>query len=75
MKKYEYKAKQWHEQCFCCKVCKEPIGSKSFIPRDQEVICVNCYDLNYAQRCMKCDQVSVYWHQISSTTALVLYSL
>ena len=57
MKKYEYKGKQWHEMCFCCKVCREPIGSKSFIPRDQEVICIDCYEKNYAQRCTKCDKV------------------
>ncbi len=57
MKKYEYKGKQWHEQCFCCKVCTQPIGSKSFIPRDQEVVCVPCYEEQYAQRCMKCNGV------------------
>lgn len=58
MKKYEYKGKQWHEQCFCCKVCLQPIGNKSFIPRDQEVVCVQCYEEQYAQRCMKCNGVS-----------------
>jgi hypothetical protein len=57
MKKFEYKGKQWHEQCFCCKVCRQPIGTKSFIPRDQEVVCVPCYEENYAQRCMKCNGV------------------
>jgi len=58
MKKFEYKGKQWHEQCFCCKVCLQPIGNKSFIPRDQEVVCVQCYEEQYAQRCMKCNGVS-----------------
>jgi len=57
MKKFEYKGKQWHEQCFCCKVCLQPIGSKSFIPRDQEVVCVPCYEEQYAQRCLKCNGV------------------
>jgi len=60
MKKYEYKGKQWHEQCFCCKVCMQPIGNKSFIPRDQEVVCVQCYEEQYAQRCMKCNGVSKF---------------
>ena len=59
MKKYEYKGKQWHEECFCCGVCKQPIGNKSFIPRDAEVVCVNCYEENFAQRCMACNGVSV----------------
>ena len=60
MKKYEYKGKQWHEECFCCAVCKQPIGNKSFIPRDQEVVCVGCYEENFAQRCMACAGVSKY---------------
>ena len=58
MKKFEYKGKNWHEECFCCKVCNQPIGTKSFIPREQEVVCVPCYEEQYAQRCMKCVQVS-----------------
>lgn len=57
MKKFEYKTKQWHEQCFCCKVCQQPIGNRSFIPRDQEVVCVHCYEEQYAQRCVKCNMV------------------
>jgi len=36
----------------------QPIGNKSFIPRDQEVVCVQCYEEQYAQRCMKCNGVS-----------------
>lgn len=68
MKKFEYKGKQWHEECFCCKVCKKPIGTTSFIPREQEageppmenfpqVVCVPCYEEQYAQRCGKCNEV------------------
>lgn len=35
----------------------QPIGNKSFIPRDQEVVCVPCYEENFAQRCFKCHGV------------------
>merc|ERR1712147_185060 len=31
MKKMEYKTRQWHEKCFICCTCKNPIGTKSFI--------------------------------------------
>lgn len=31
----EYKTRQWHEKCFSCCVCKNPIGTKSFIPKEQ----------------------------------------
>jgi hypothetical protein len=56
-KKYEFKGKQWHEECFCCGTCKKAIGNKSFIPRDQDVVCVTCYEDKFAQRCSKCQQV------------------
>ncbi|KAG0723677.1 Four and a half LIM domains protein 2 [Chionoecetes opilio] len=55
-KKMEYKARQWHEKCFCCVTCKTAIGTKSFIPRDQEIYCANCYEEKFATRCVKCSK-------------------
>ena len=54
----EYKTRQWHEKCFCCVVCKNPIGTKSFIPREQEIYCAGCYEDKFATRCIKCNKVS-----------------
>lgn len=59
MKKFEYKGTQWHEECFICNVCKEPIKNKSFIPRGDEVVCIPCFENKYAQRCAKCNGVSI----------------
>lgn len=56
----EYKTRQWHEKCFACCVCKTPIGTKSFIPREQEIYCAGCYEEKYATRCIKCNQVIVF---------------
>uniref|UniRef100_A0A1L8DMB1 Putative adaptor protein enigma n=1 Tax=Nyssomyia neivai TaxID=330878 RepID=A0A1L8DMB1_9DIPT len=56
-KKMEYKTRQWHEKCFCCCVCKSPIGTKSFIPREQEIYCAGCYEEKYATRCVKCNKI------------------
>ncbi|XP_067133704.1 four and a half LIM domains protein 2-like [Centruroides vittatus] len=56
-KKMEYKGKQWHEQCFCCVVCKNPIGTKSFIPRDNDIFCTTCYEQKFSTRCIKCNQI------------------
>lgn len=53
----EYKTRQWHEKCFCCVVCKNPIGTKSFIPREQEIYCATCYEDKFATRCVKCNKV------------------
>lgn len=57
MKKFEYKGKQWHEACFLCLKCQKPIGNKSFIPRDMDVVCVPCYEEHYAQKCTACKKV------------------
>ncbi|XP_061176535.1 prickle planar cell polarity protein 3-A-like isoform X2 [Saccostrea echinata] len=57
MKKFEYKGKQWHEECFVCMVCKQPIRNMSFIPRDNEAVCVPCYEEQFAQKCSKCNGV------------------
>src|SRR5277367_5132919 len=62
MKKYEFKGKQFHEQCFNCKVCRQPIGTKTFIPRETEAVCIPCYEEQYAQRCVKCNGVSRAMH-------------
>ncbi|XP_076372543.1 four and a half LIM domains protein 2-like isoform X2 [Tachypleus tridentatus] len=56
-KKMEYKSRQWHEQCFCCCICQNPIGTKSFIPRDNEIYCTGCYEEKFATRCIKCNQI------------------
>lgn len=60
-KKMEYKTRQWHEKCFSCCVCKNPIGTKSFIPKEQEIYCAGCYEEKYATRCIKCSKVR-YFH-------------
>ncbi|PIO64342.1 LIM domain protein, partial [Teladorsagia circumcincta] len=54
MKKMEYKGKQWHDKCFCCAHCKNPIGTKSFIPKNEDVYCGSCYEEKFATRCNKC---------------------
>lgn len=59
-KKMEYKTRQWHEKCFSCCVCKNPIGTKSFIPKEQEIYCAGCYEEKYATRCIKCKKVRIF---------------
>ncbi|RWS09757.1 LIM domain-containing protein-like protein [Dinothrombium tinctorium] len=56
MKKMEYKGHQWHENCFCCKTCSNPIGNKSFVPRDTDIFCSDCYESNFSTRCVKCNE-------------------
>ena len=58
-KKMEYRGRQWHDSCFCCCVCQNTIGSNSFIPKNEEIYCIKCYEDKYATRCTKCKQVIV----------------
>ncbi|CAI2736427.1 unnamed protein product [Schistosoma spindalis] len=55
-RKYEYKGSTWHEECFTCIECKQPIGAKSFVPKDDGVVCVPCYEEKYSQKCCKCNK-------------------
>ncbi|KAG5858005.1 hypothetical protein ANANG_G00025510 [Anguilla anguilla] len=49
----------WHETCFICHSCEQPIGSKSFIPDKDEHYCVPCYENKFSAHpsCTRCKQV------------------
>lgn len=55
----EYRGKQWHDSCFCCCVCQNTIGSNSFIPKNDEIYCIKCYEDKYATRCTKCKLIII----------------
>lgn len=57
-RKLEYAGSTWHEGCFICHSCEQPIGSKSFIPDKDEHYCVACYEDKFAPRCTRCKKVS-----------------
>ena len=61
MKKMEYKTRQWHEKCFVCCTCKNPIGTKSFIPKENDIYCAKCYEEKFATKCIKCGKVRRRW--------------
>ena len=63
----EYKTRQWHERCFVCCTCKNPIGTKSFIPKDHDIYCAKCYEDKFATKCIKCNKVSVQLKELVST--------
>ncbi|OCT92468.1 four and a half LIM domains protein 2 [Xenopus laevis] len=53
-RKMEYKGNSWHETCFICSRCQQPIGTKSFIPKDNQNFCVQCYEKQFAMHCAQC---------------------
>ncbi|NXC20187.1 FHL3 protein, partial [Corythaeola cristata] len=53
-RKLEYNGQTWHEHCFICSSCQQPIGSRSFIPDKKDYYCVPCYESKFAPRCTRC---------------------
>uniref|UniRef100_A0A8C9RVV4 Four and a half LIM domains 5 n=2 Tax=Scleropages formosus TaxID=113540 RepID=A0A8C9RVV4_SCLFO len=53
-RKMEHKGNSWHETCFLCHRCQQPIGTKSFIPKDNSYFCVPCFEKQFAYQCCAC---------------------
>ncbi|XP_045544900.1 four and a half LIM domains protein 2 isoform X4 [Salmo salar] len=53
-RKMDYKGNSWHETCFLCHRCQQPIGTKSFIPKDNGYFCVSCFEKQFAYQCCAC---------------------
>lgn len=58
-RKMEYKGNSWHETCFLCHRCQQPIGTKSFIPKDTGYFCVPCFEKQFAYQCCACKKVEL----------------
>nr|XP_020494365.1 four and a half LIM domains protein 2-like isoform X2 [Labrus bergylta] len=56
-RKMEYKGNSWHETCFLCHRCQQPIGTKSFIPKDTGYFCVPCFEKQFAYQCCACKKL------------------
>lgn len=56
-KKMEHKGSSWHENCFACNRCQQPIGTRSFVQKDSSNYCLPCYEKQYAQKCCYCKMV------------------
>lgn len=54
----EYKHKVWHEECFICFECKQPIRSQSFLPKGDEFYCSACHEKKFAKNCARCKEVT-----------------
>ena len=75
-KKLEYHGQQFHEHCFTCYSCTQPIGTKSFIPKEQRSYCVPCYEEHFATKCTLCSKVKmknirwliIIWNEIRIST-------
>jgi len=55
----EYKHKVWHEECFTCFECKQPISSQSFLTKGDDMYCTSCHEKKFAKHCVRCKEVSL----------------
>lgn len=56
-KKMEHKGNSWHENCFACNRCQQPIGTRNFVQKDANNYCLPCYEKQFAQKCCYCKLV------------------
>eukprot|EP00794_Sanderia_malayensis_P000099 gene99-706_t len=56
MKRLELNGVFWHEECFVCELCKEPISSKRFMRHQDLTVCVKCYEGTFVKKCIECQQ-------------------
>ena len=47
--KLVYQGKTFHENCFTCDECKDPLGIQQFIRRDHKRLCGKCHDASYTK--------------------------
>ncbi|XP_042303098.1 four and a half LIM domains protein 5 isoform X2 [Sceloporus undulatus] len=56
-RKMEFKGNFWHEACFVCQHCRQPLGTKPLITKDDDNYCVPCFEKQFAQHCYSCKKV------------------
>ncbi|XP_032764905.1 four and a half LIM domains protein 5 [Rattus rattus] len=56
-RKMEFKGNYWHETCFVCEHCRQPIGTKPLISKESGNYCVPCFEKEFAHYCNFCKKV------------------
>ncbi|XP_006865926.1 PREDICTED: four and a half LIM domains protein 5 [Chrysochloris asiatica] len=56
-RKMEFKGNCWHETCFVCEHCRQPIGTKPLISKESGNYCVPCFEKEFAHYCNFCRKV------------------
>ncbi|XP_063719926.1 four and a half LIM domains protein 2-like isoform X2 [Symsagittifera roscoffensis] len=55
-KDVSFEKQHWHEKCFTCKECKKPLDVEGFSFKDKQLFCEDCHDVNYADKCTRCEK-------------------
>ncbi|KAL7677163.1 hypothetical protein ACOME3_003408 [Neoechinorhynchus agilis] len=57
VKKLSYKGNQYHENCFLCDFCENPVACASFLIKDGKVCCTLCNEELFATKCHRCGKI------------------
>lgn len=60
-KKVEYESRTYHNDCFCCSHCKDPIGRLPFVNKKAVITCLVCYENHVAGKKLYENIVSDYY--------------
>uniref|UniRef100_A0A8C5GJN0 Four and a half LIM domains protein 2-like n=1 Tax=Gouania willdenowi TaxID=441366 RepID=A0A8C5GJN0_GOUWI len=55
--KMQHKDRSWHENCFACNRCQQPIRTRSFVQKEANHYCLPCYEKQFALQCSHCRKV------------------
>ncbi|XP_028397639.1 four and a half LIM domains protein 2-like [Dendronephthya gigantea] len=53
-KKLNYQDQPFHSDCFVCEHCRNPLGTESFVKRDEKRYCQKCFERLFAKTCNAC---------------------
>ncbi|XP_064026404.1 four and a half LIM domains protein 5 isoform X3 [Pogoniulus pusillus] len=56
-RKMDFQGSSWHESCFICQHCRQPLGTKLLITKDKENYCLPCFEKQFAHHCYSCRKV------------------
>lgn len=71
-RKMEFKGSSWHESCFVCQYCRQPLGTKPLITKDNENYCVPCFEKQFAHHCYSCKKVIKHIRENCPNEAVLL---
>uniref|UniRef100_A0A8B9QB80 Four and a half LIM domains protein 5 n=1 Tax=Apteryx owenii TaxID=8824 RepID=A0A8B9QB80_APTOW len=71
-RKMEFKGSSWHESCFVCQYCRQLLGTKPLITKDNKNYCVPCFEKQFAHHCYSCKKVIKYTMEKLNGTGNVL---
>ncbi|XP_055483904.1 four and a half LIM domains protein 1-like [Psammomys obesus] len=53
-KEVHYKSGYWHNTCFCCYKCRQPLATETFVSWENKILCNKCAVQDSTPKCQGC---------------------